>query len=74
MKTRTIQNYPEAVIQDGHTHTHYRLKKWKDLPEDAEKEQTLPTNIKETHRETPGKKPSENKNTVKKDSRKRLAE
>ena len=33
------KNYPEAVIQDGHTHLSWIKKKQKDLPKDAEKEQ-----------------------------------
>ena len=55
------------------THTCHGLKKWKDLPEDAEKEQKV---ADKHQRGTSGnlwKKPSENKNTVEKDSQKRLA-
>ena len=39
------------------THTCHELKKQKDLPEDAEKEQRSLTNIKEAHWENPWKNP-----------------
>ena len=75
-KIRTIQNCPEAVIQDGHTHTCHGLKKKqkrKDLPEDAGKEQKVADKHQRDTSGNPWEKPSENKNTVKKDSQKRLA-
>ena len=61
------KNYPEAVIQDGHIHLS-RIKKQKDLPEDAEKEQKAANKHQRGTSGNPWEKPSKNKNTVKKDS------
>ena len=51
------------------THTHLPwIKKQKDLPEDAEKEQKVADKHQRDTSGNPWEKPSENKNTVKKDS------
>ena len=50
-------------------HNCHELKKRKDLPEDAEKEQKSLTNIKEAHQENPQKNPAKTR-TRWKDSRK----
>ena len=69
MKIQTIQNYPEAVIQDRHTHLS-QIKKRKDLPEDAEKEQKFADKHQRDTSGNPWENPSENKNTVKKTRKK----
>ena len=51
------KNYPEAVIQDGHTHTCHGLKNERTYLKMPKKNKRLPTNFKEAHWETPGKNP-----------------
>ena len=54
------KNYPEAVIQDKHTHP-LRIKNKRTYLKMPKKNKRLtsktPTNFKEAHRETPGKNP-----------------
>ena len=50
------KNYPEAVIQDEHTHLS-RIKNERTYLKMPKKNKRLPTNFKEAHRETPGKNP-----------------